>query len=218
VAAVLCVVGTVERYRRHGLSVTSQSSQFLENRRHFWGLMPFHFGMLAVLAAHAAWTFAPSLVLGWNAAPLRLYALEVGALAAGLAAVAGFVAIGARRAADARLRVVTSVWDWAVYALLLAQIALGVVVAVAHPWGSTWYAAVAAPYLVSLARLAPDISAVAALPLVAKAHIVGAYVLVAIFPFSRLVHIAAVPNPYLWRPPQVVRWRRRPAIATGGQP
>ncbi|MFQ6610595.1 MAG: respiratory nitrate reductase subunit gamma [Fidelibacterota bacterium] len=26
------------------------------------------------------------------------------------------------------------------------------------------------------------------------------------FPFSRLVHVLVVPNPYLWRRPQLVRW------------
>ena len=36
--------------------------------------------------------------------------------------------------------------------------------------------------------------------------IVNAYALIAFFPFSRLVHILVVPNPYLWRKPQVVRW------------
>ena len=72
-AVAVCLAGTIERYRKHSFSVTSQSSQFFENRRHFWGIMPFHFGILAVLAAHAAWFLFPGLVLRWNARPLRLY-------------------------------------------------------------------------------------------------------------------------------------------------
>jgi len=31
-------------------------------------------------------------------------------------------------------------------------------------------------------------------------------VLIGFFPFTRLVHILVVPNPYLWRRTQVVRW------------
>jgi len=27
-----------------------------------------------------------------------------------------------------------------------------------------------------------------------------------LFPFTRLVHLLVVPNPYLWRKPQMVRW------------
>lgn len=36
--------------------------------------------------------------------------------------------------------------------------------------------------------------------------IVNAFLIVAVFPFTRLVHILVIPNPYLWRKPQVVRW------------
>jgi nitrate reductase gamma subunit len=81
-----------------------------------------------------------------------------------------------------------------------------VAVAVTYSWGASWYAAIAAPYLRSLVLLNPDFSAVAALPLLVRVHVVAAFLLVAVFPFSRLVHIVAVPNPYLWRVPQVVRW------------
>lgn len=217
-AVMICAIGSIERYRRHSMSVTSHSSQFLENRRHFWALMPFHLGLLTVLAAHVVWFAFPAATIRWAQHPARLYVGEVLALSAALLALFGFVAVGLRRAADARLRVMTSAWDWMVYALLLTQIALGVIVAVRYMWGSTWFAAVASPYVWSLVQLNPDMTAVAALPLLARAHIVGAYVLLAIFPFSRLVHILAVPNPYLWRPPQLVRWHPARAAVTGGRP
>jgi nitrate reductase gamma subunit len=53
------------------------------------------------------------------------------------------------------------------------------------------------------------------MPLLARLHIGGTWLLLAVFPFSRLVHILVVPNPYLWRAPQVVRWYARPAAAAG---
>jgi nitrate reductase gamma subunit len=49
---------------------------------------------------------------------------------------------------------------------------------------------------------------VSAAPWPVKLHIVNAFFLVAVFPFTRLVHILVIPNPYLWRKPQVVRWYR----------
>jgi nitrate reductase gamma subunit len=55
----------------------------------------------------------------------------------------------------------------------------------------------------------PDVAAIVALPLAVKAHVVGAFVLIGIFPFTRLVHVITVPAPYVWRPPQLVRWYRR---------
>ena len=34
----------------------------------------------------------------------------------------------------------------------------------------------------------------------------GMFLLIAFFPFTRLVHVLVVPNMYLWRRTQVVRW------------
>jgi nitrate reductase gamma subunit len=61
----------------------------------------------------------------------------------------------------------------------------------------------------SLLKFNPDITYVASMPHIVKTHIIGAYTLIGFFPFTRLVHILVVPNPYLWRKPQVVRWYRR---------
>jgi nitrate reductase gamma subunit len=71
------------------------------------------------------------------------------------------------------------------------------------------------PYLWSLVRLSPDLGPVAALPFAVKLHVVNAYLVIGLFPFTRLVHVLVVPNPYLWRRPQVVRWYRRRHPAPG---
>ncbi len=49
------------------------------------------------------------------------------------------------------------------------------------------------------------------LPLVAKLHIFCAWLIFALVPFTRLVHILVAPLPYLWRKPEVVRWYGVPA-------
>lgn len=217
-AALLFTVGTIERYRRHQYSVTSLSSQFLESRRHFWALMPFHAGILTVLAAHVAWFLVPGWMQRWNAVPSRLFAMEVVALACGLTALTGYVLAGLRRAVNVRLRLVTGVADWVVYIVLLIQIALGVTIALRHTWGSGWFVSIASPYLWSLVRFRPDITAIAALPPLVLAHVCLTWLLLAVFPFSRLIHVLSVPNPYLWRRPQVVRWRRETVLSTGDRP
>jgi nitrate reductase gamma subunit len=216
VAAVVCVIGTVERYRRHAFSCTSQSTQFLENRLHFWALLPFHAGILAIAVGHLIAFAIPRGVLVWNAVPLRLYVLEGAALAAGILALGGFALAIVRRVFVPAVRRATNWLDWAVYLVLLAEIATGVVVAISYRWGSSWFAAALTPYLWSLVRLQPDAALVGAMPLLVRAHVLGAWVLVAFFPFSRLVHIVSVPNAYLWRPPQVVRWNSRAAMTSGG--
>ncbi len=67
------------------------------------------------------------------------------------------------------------------------------------------------PWLVSLVTLEPRIEHVTALPWVVKLHMLGGFVIVALFPFTRLVHVVTVPITYLWRPYQVVIWNRRAA-------
>ncbi|MCC6421568.1 MAG: respiratory nitrate reductase subunit gamma [Gemmataceae bacterium] len=209
VALVTLVLVTIQRYRAQRFTYSSLSSQFLENQQHFWGLVPFHYGILAVAAGHVIAFLIPREVLFWNSQPLRLYILEVSALIFGLLTLIGLLAMIGRRLGNSKLQVVTTPSDWVLYGLLLLQVATGVAVAVFYPWGSSWFATSAAPYLWSLVKLNPDVSYIAAMPHLVKLHVVGAYALIAFFPFTRLVHILVVPNPYLWRKPQVVRWYRK---------
>ena len=209
-AMVIFFLGTILRYRKAPYTYSSLSSQFLENQRHFWALVPFHYGIVTVLTGHIVAFLVPQQILAWNSRPLRLYVLEIAALVAGLLTVVGLLGAISRRLTVSKVREVTNVFDWIVLVLLLAQVTSGVFVAVFHPWGSSWFAAAISPYLWSLVRFSPDLGYIALLPALVKAHIVLAYVIIGIAPFTRLVHILVVPNPYLWRRPQVVRWYRAP--------
>ncbi len=197
---------TIQRYRQRTFTYTSLSSQFLENRWQFWASVPFHYGILGVLALHAAGLLLPRALLAWNNDLIRLYVLEVGSLGMALMALFGLVNIMLRRARNPRLRAVTTFGDWVIYVLLLIQFLTGIAVALFHGWGSSWFAVSLSPWLWSLFRLQPEVSFVAAMPLLVKAHIVNAFLLIAVFPFTRLVHILVVPNQYLWRKTQVVLW------------
>jgi nitrate reductase gamma subunit len=210
VALFVFLLVTIQRYRGAAFTYSSLSSQFLENRQHFYGLVLFHYGIITVLTGHVVAFFLPSWVLAWNSRPLRLYVLETTGLIFGLLSLVGIALIAVRRVGVPQVRVVTSRIDWLVVAMLGFQVFSGVYVAIAYPWGSSWFSSIAAPYLWSLVWLSPDLQAVAAFPVWVKLHIVNAYGLILLFPFTRLVHILVVPNPYLWRRPQVVRWYRRP--------
>ena len=200
---------TIQRYRARGFTYSSLSSQFLENQQHFWGLVPFHYGILVVTAGHIAAFLLPKQILAWNARPLRLYILEISALMFAALSLIGLAAALVRRLTTSKVRRVTTVRDWILFALLAVQIASGISVAIFHPWGSSWFAAAVTPYLWSLVKLNPNLTAVAAMPLLVKFHIVTGYLVIGYFPFTRLVHVLVIPNPYLWRRPQVVRWYGR---------
>lgn len=204
---------TIVRYRTKGFTYSSLSSQFLENRQHFWALMPFHYGILAVLGVHVAAFLIPREIVWWNSVPVRLWIMETGMLAAGLLTLAGLVAAMLRRRMNHKIAVVTTPGDWFILTLLLLQVISGIGVAMMHPWGSSWFATAVTPYLWSVAALNPNMAVVAVMPPMVKFHIINAFLVIGLFPFTRLVHILVVPNPYLWRRPQVVRWYRRPAAA-----
>jgi len=216
VAVVLFLVVTIQRYRQRKYTYSSLSSQFLENKSHFWGSVPFHYGILTVLAIHLLALLLPRGVLAWNRVPLRLAILEVTGLAFAVLTLVGLVNLLARRLGDRLTRRVTTMGDWVVFLLLFVQVISGIGVALFHAWGSSWFATSASPWLWSLATLAPDVSLVAGLPWLVKLHVICAFVLIAVFPFTRLVHVLVLPNPYLWRKTQVVRWNwDRETIRTG---
>ena len=100
----------------------------------------------------------------------------------------------------------TTFGDWFIYGGLLVQVVTGIGIAVHYGWGSSWFATSMTPWLRSLMVLDPDIQAMAAMPLLIKAHAINAFLIIGVFPFTRLVHVLVVPNMYLWRKTQVVIW------------
>lgn len=210
-AMVLFLVVGAQRYLSRSFTYSSLSSQFLENRVHFWSLVPFHYGLLTVLTLHFIAFLLPQGTITFTRVPLRLYLLEATGFAFGLLALLGFCGALLRRTTNSKAWVVTSPMDWVLFVLLLIQIVLGLLVALLRPWGYAWFAAVVAPYLWSLLKLSPDLAGISAMPWLVQLHVVNAFLIVAVFPFTRLVHLIVAPLPYLWRRPQVVRWNRRPA-------
>lgn len=209
VAVIGAVLAGIYRYFNDRFSYSSQSSQFFENRTLFWGSVPWHYGVIIVLLAHLLALLLPDQWAILIAAPLRLYVLEVTGLALALFTIVGLGLLIVRRLRNSRAFVVTTAVDWVLLVALLGQVALGFWVALFYRWGSDWYLHTAVPWLFSLVTLNPQIQFVIALPWVVKLHMLGGFFIVALFPFTRLVHLVTFPITYLWRPYQVVVWNRR---------
>ena len=217
-ALTIAIVGTIYRYQSNRFSWSSQSSQFLENKTLFYGSVPWHYGILFVLLFHFVALFIPPVILSWNAAPLRLYLLEISGLAFAILALVGLLVAFNRRLTNSRVRAVTTSWDIIVLIVLLIQVFTGILTAVLYKWGSNWLAASAAPWFWSVLTLQPKVEYVASLPLLTKIHIFNALLFIALIPFTRFVHFLAFIGPlkYLGRSYQLVRWynrnERTPAI------
>lgn len=205
-AVTLLVVVSIYRFVTNKFSYSSLSSQFLEGDELFYGSVPWHFGIIGVLTGHLIGFLIPKQVLLFNSVPLRLYILEVTGLVFGLMALVGIVSLFWRRIKTSRIRAVSTPMDIVVLSLLLIQVFLGVYTALFYRWGSSWYASSLVPYMYSLFAFQPDLKLITQMPIIVKLHVIGAYLIVLVFPFTRLVHMFSIPLSYLWRPFQVVKW------------
>lgn len=206
VAAAVFLVGTVVRFRKASYSFSSLSSQFLEGEHHFWALTAFHYGIVVTLVGHVLGLMSPPTWHLWNATPLRMHTVGLIALTSGLVALLGMGMIVRRRVLLPMVRSVTTSADIIILALIAFQIISGVYVSLTRPWAVAWFEALVGPYVRSMVLLQPDMSYVAAMPLAVKVHMVNACVIIAVFPFTRLVHMLVAPIPYAWRKAQVARW------------
>jgi nitrate reductase gamma subunit len=208
------IVASIYRSVYRPFTISSLSSQLLERRKLYWGSIALHYGILLVLLGHLLALLLPQSLLLWNAVPVRLYLLEITGLALGIWATVGLLILAWRRLSERRIRVVTTPMDLVVLAFLLISAVSGILIATLYRFGSYWFTGVFTPYLWSILTLSPRPELVAPLPWIIKLHVLNFFILLVIFPFSRLVHIVTYPIGYLLRPWQIVIWaRRRPETA-----
>ncbi len=206
--------GSIYRYLHSGFKVTSLSSQILESNLLFFGSRPFHWGIVALFFGHLTGFLIPRGVLAWNGKPVRLYVLEITALTFAFLCLWGIIVLVYRRASVKRIRVNTSKMDVFVFIILSLSVITGIYTAVFFRWGSSWFAAVMAPYLKSIFVFRPDYTALSQLPMMVKIHVVSAFILIGTLPFTRLIHMLVYPVHYFWRQYQVVVWNRQGTSAT----
>ena len=208
-AILLLLLGSIYRYTYSRFQISSLSSQFLESKQLFFGRRPFHWGIIFLFFGHLTAFLIPRAVLAWNKVPLRLYILEITAFAFGLMLLAGLILLIIRRFNTKSLYRVTSKMDIFVYVILLVQVITGLWTAYFYRWGSSWFAMVLTPYIRSVFAFNPDTIAVVQLPLMVQIHIVSAFILIGMIPFTRFMHFLVYPFAYLWRPYQQVIWNYR---------
>ncbi len=208
IAIISLIAGSIYRYRFHSFQVSSLSSQLLENNLLFFGSRPFHWGIITLFFGHLIAFLIPSSILAWNEKPIRLYILEISAFAFGLMSLIGLGILIARRIQVKRIRLVTTRMDIFVYVILTVMIITGLYTAFFFRWGSSWFALVLTPYLRSVLSFQPETAAVIALPLMIRIHIISAFVLIGMIPFTRFMHFLVYPFSYLWREYQLVIWNK----------
>jgi nitrate reductase gamma subunit len=218
------VVGHVWRYRYDKFGWTTRSSQLYESKLLRIGSPLFHFGMLGVILGHVMGLLLPQ---DWtDAVGLSHEAYHVLALAggipAGIAAVVGLAILVYRRRTVGPVFSATTVNDKVMYAVLGTVIVLGMWNTIAGSLftigGEYNYRDGVSPWFRQIFWFQPDASLMAAAPLGFKLHAFLAFLLFAMWPFTRLVHVFSAPVGYFTRPYIVYRSRdERPGRGTGSR-
>jgi nitrate reductase gamma subunit len=209
IAVLLTVVVGLVRYLYNRFSYSSLSSQVVENKMLFWGAVPWHYGVVPILLIHLAGFTIPGIMSQIHSQADRLYIAELIGKFLAFLALLGMIILIIRRLSHNKLRVLTTPLDWIVLLLLLNQIFLGLWVSLFYRWGAVWFLETVSVWVGSLARFQPQTLNIATLPLVPKLHFLNATLLIALFPFTRLVHMLTFPITYLWRRFQVFIWNKR---------
>jgi nitrate reductase gamma subunit len=208
--------GLVVRFRRP-VTISSMSSELLEQKKLYWGVIAWHGGILGAAAAHLLSFFFPSFMVALEATWLGFGANHVLGVTFGVLVIVGMTILIWRRLSEPRLRSLTTLMDAAVVSLLLAQVVMGMGVRIGlFDAYATWFPTIIVPYFISVLTFHPQPQLIGSLPWLGQAHIFNAFLLLALLPFSRLIHIVTVPLTYLVRPWLVrVGMRRDRALDLG---
>jgi nitrate reductase gamma subunit len=208
-ALALFLVVTPYRWFSNRLTWSAYSTQFVEQKTLFWGINPWHYGIIPLLAAHLLGIVAPGPMKALLSNQGTLLAVESIGLALGLFALFGSLVLLLRRSNSPMLKRMTVASDWVVLYLLAVQTATGVYIGMFMRWGSQWYLHTAVPYFYSLLTFNPQVEYLADFPLVFKLHAAGAFLIVALLPFTKMVHLLYQPVTFLKDPPLLYRWRSK---------
>ena len=222
-ALAIFFVGHLWRYRRDQYGWGARSTQLLESRVLKYASTIFHLGVLAAIGGHVlgilipkSWTEA----LGLSDSAYHVIAV-IGGIAAGSAVCVGFALLVYRRLRFARVRVTTTRADVVTFGLLGLGIVTGMLATLTNIGDVVHYRESVGPYFRNLMILnpKPELMTGEHVTFIFQAHVTVVWLLVAFWPFSRLVHAWSVPVDYPRRSPVLYRSRsrrpkrRRPADA-----
>ena len=208
-ALALVLFVTPYRFASNRLTWSAYSTQFLERKFLFWGINPWHYGVIPILVAHILGFAFPGPIRAFLGSQENLLMVESFGLGLGLFALLGTVMLLLRRVNSGMLKQVTFGSDWLILYLLAFQAGTGIYISYFMRWGSQWYLDTAVPYLWSIVSFNPQLGYVADLPLVFKLHAACAFLIVAVLPFTKLVHMLYLPVDFLKDPPILYRWRSK---------
>ena len=211
-AMAVFVVGMIWRYKYDKFGWTTRSSQLYESRMLRIGSPLFHYGILLAVLGHAMGLVIPK---GWTDAmgidqhTYHLVAV-IGGVTAGLMVTIGFIILVFRRRTVKTVFNATTVNDKVMYLVLGLNIFFGMWNTISTALGDEHfynYREGVSVWFRSIFMAQPNVEAIAmaGTPIQFQAHAVMSFLLIMIWPFTRLVHVFSAPFQYLARPYIVYR-------------
>lgn len=207
------VIGIIWRWRYDQMGWTTHSSQIYESKLLRLSSPLFHWGMLFVIIGHLmglaipkSWTRG----IGISDHAYHLIATIPGTIA-GVAVVLGIFGLLYRRVVNRSVFLSTATSDKVMYVLLVAALLSGFIATVSTQVfgqaGGYDYRETISPWIRQLLIFNAQPELMADVPWQFKLHVVAGFTLLAVWPFTRLVHAFSVPVGYSTRPYVVYRSR-----------
>ncbi|SCS81479.1 respiratory nitrate reductase subunit gamma [Staphylococcus caeli] len=197
------IIGHLARFKFDKFSWTAKSSEFIEKKQLKWGSLMFHLGIIPVAMGHVVGLLIPASWLeavGVNDHLYHIGAVYIGSIF-GIITLIGMLLLTARRVTIKNIRKLSSASDIIVNFLLLAIVFMGcyatLVTNMTTP--SFDYRETISIWFRHLFMFSPDAQLMVHVPLAFKMHILLGLVIMAFWPFSRLVHVWSVPLTYASR-------------------
>lgn len=203
ICIVIFIVGHIFRYQYDQFGWTAKSSEFIEKRQLMIGSFLFHIGIIPVFLGHVSGLIIPKTwtrSFGISDHAYHLGAVWIGGFF-GIVTLLGMFLLTWRRFSIKTVRKLSSTSDLIVNSLLLLIVFIGVYsslvtnnVVVGFDYRdniSVWFR--------TLFSLQPNANLMNGVPISFKLHILTGFLIFAMWPFTRLVHVWSVPLNYVGR-------------------
>ncbi|QTQ08281.1 respiratory nitrate reductase subunit gamma [Macrococcoides canis] len=197
------IIGHIFRFKYDQFSWTAKSSEFVEKKSLMWGSILFHLGIIPVILGHVVGLGIPASWLRAIGVSDHLYhigAVYIGSIF-GIVTLIGMLLLTARRVTNENVRKLSSLSDILVNFLLLFIVFIGcystIVTNATLP--DFDYRNTISEWFRGLLILRPEAGYMESVPLSFKIHVITGFLITALWPFTRLVHVWSVPVNYVGR-------------------
>jgi len=197
------IIGHIFRYRNDQFGWTAKSSEFIEKKQLMIGSLLFHIGIMPVIAGHVVGLAIPkewTQALGISDHMYHMGAVWGGGFF-GVVTFAGMFILTYRRFALKSVRKLSSASDLIVNSLLLFIVFIGMysVIATSITQPEFDYRSSISIWFRSLLIFQPEGAYMIGVPLAFQLHVLSGFLIFAMWPFTRLVHVWSVPLNYVGR-------------------